>query len=95
LRRVTKFTSIIWTALDAALRPVEVGRAKTSWVDLDNEILYITREPRILCDTMLKSIQTNPVHGSLEPDGLKTRKIGELSILRPAAVRSSRLEVAC
>jgi integrase len=39
-----KFTSIIWTALDAALRPVEVGRAKTSWVDIGNGILRIPRE---------------------------------------------------
>jgi len=39
-----KYTSIIWTALDAALRPVEVGRAKTSWVDIDNQLLRIPRE---------------------------------------------------
>jgi integrase len=39
-----KFTSIIWTALDAALRPVEVGRARTSWVDVENGVLRIPRE---------------------------------------------------
>lgn len=39
-----KFTSLIWAALDAGLRPVEVRRARTSWVDVDNTILRIPRE---------------------------------------------------
>jgi len=36
--------SIITTCLDAALRPVEVRRASTQWVDIDNELLRIPRE---------------------------------------------------
>ena len=39
-----KFTSIVWTSLDAALRPVEVGRAKVGWVDADNGVLRIPME---------------------------------------------------
>ncbi|WP_218780644.1 tyrosine-type recombinase/integrase [Halorarum halophilum] len=39
-----KFTSIVWTSLDAALRPVEVGRAKVGWVDPDNGVLRIPIE---------------------------------------------------
>lgn len=39
-----KFTSIIWAALDAGLRPVEVGRARTTWVDIENSLLRIPRE---------------------------------------------------
>jgi len=33
--------SIILTCLDAALRPVEVRRASTQWVDTDTELLRI------------------------------------------------------
>jgi len=36
--------SIITTCLDAALRPVEVRRARTTWVDDENELLRIPRE---------------------------------------------------
>ncbi|WP_199725573.1 site-specific integrase [Haloarcula sp. Atlit-7R] len=39
-----KYTSIVWTSLDAGLRPVEVGRAKVSWVDSQNGLLRIPRE---------------------------------------------------
>jgi integrase len=39
-----KFTSLVWTALDAGLRPVEVYRARTSWVDVENSTLRIPRE---------------------------------------------------
>jgi len=39
-----KFTSMVWTSLDAALRPVEVRRARTSWVDVENGVLRIPRE---------------------------------------------------
>lgn len=39
-----KEASIILTALDAALRPVEVRRARPEWVDVDNELLRIPRE---------------------------------------------------
>ncbi|MFC5278888.1 tyrosine-type recombinase/integrase [Halorubrum rubrum] len=39
-----KEPSIIWTSMDAGLRPVEVGRARTSWVDLENGLLRIPRE---------------------------------------------------
>ena len=39
-----KYTSMIYTALDAGLRPVEVGNAQVRWVDTDNEVLRIPRE---------------------------------------------------
>jgi len=39
-----KVPSIVYTSLDAALRPIEVGRAKVSWVDLANEVLRIPAE---------------------------------------------------
>lgn len=39
-----KITSMVWTSLDAGLRPIEVGRAKTTWVDLNNGVLRIPRE---------------------------------------------------
>ncbi|MFC6954103.1 site-specific integrase [Halorubellus litoreus] len=39
-----KFPSLVWTSLDAGLRPVEVERARTTWVDVDNAVLRIPRE---------------------------------------------------
>jgi len=39
-----KFTSLVWAGLDAGLRPAEVMRAKTYWVDKDNHILRIPAE---------------------------------------------------
>jgi site-specific recombinase XerD len=36
--------SLVWTSLDAGLRPIEVERAHTGWVDLDNEVLRIPKE---------------------------------------------------
>ncbi|UHH24187.1 site-specific integrase [Halobacterium noricense] len=39
-----KVTSIVWTSLDAGLRPVEVARARTSWVDTANDVLRIPRD---------------------------------------------------
>ncbi|SEH11197.1 Site-specific recombinase XerD [Natronorubrum sediminis] len=39
-----KYPSIIHTALDAGLRPIEVGRARTYWVDVENSTLRIPEE---------------------------------------------------
>lgn len=39
-----KIPSLVWTSLDAGLRPIEVERATVSWIDLDNGILRIPRE---------------------------------------------------
>ena len=39
-----KIPSMVWTSLDTGLRPIEVGRAKTSWVDLGNKVLRIPKE---------------------------------------------------
>lgn len=39
-----KHTSLAWVSLDAGLRPCEVERARTSWVDIENRILRIPRE---------------------------------------------------
>jgi len=36
-----KFTSMVWTSLDTGLRPIEVNRATTQWVDTDNAVLRI------------------------------------------------------
>lgn len=36
-----KYPSILHTSLDAGLRPIEVGRAKTYWVDVENAVLRI------------------------------------------------------
>jgi integrase len=39
-----KYPSMIYVALDAGLRPCEVGRANLRWVDTDNGVLRIPRE---------------------------------------------------
>lgn len=39
-----KFPSIIYTTMDAGFRPKEVGRAKLSWLDLENGMLRIPKE---------------------------------------------------
>jgi len=39
-----KIPSLVGVSLDAALRPIEVERAVTSWVDLENGILRIPKE---------------------------------------------------
>ena len=39
-----KTPSLVWVSLDAGLRPIEVERAVTSWVDLDNGVLRIPKE---------------------------------------------------
>lgn len=36
-----KIPSLVWTSLDAGLRPIEVKRARTSWVDVENGLLRI------------------------------------------------------
>jgi integrase len=39
----SKYPSLVWTSLDAGLRPIEVGRARVSWVDTDNAQLRIPK----------------------------------------------------
>jgi len=39
-----KYPSLVWTALDAGLRPVEVERSTTEWVDVQNKVLRIPKE---------------------------------------------------
>ena len=39
-----KYPSMIYVALDAGMRPVEIGRANVRWFDRDNGILRIPRE---------------------------------------------------
>ena len=39
-----KIPSLVSTSLDAGLRPIEVGRARTYWVDTDNAVLRIPAE---------------------------------------------------
>lgn len=39
-----KIPSLTWVSLDTGLRPIEVGRAVTSWVDVDNEVLRIPKQ---------------------------------------------------
>lgn len=38
-----KIPTITWVSLDCGLRPVEVGRATTKWVDTDNKVLRIPK----------------------------------------------------
>lgn len=38
-----KVPSIVWTSLDTGLRPIEVGRAQTYWVDTENKMLRIPK----------------------------------------------------
>lgn len=35
---------MVWTSLDAGLRPIEVERATVSWVDVENAVLRIPKE---------------------------------------------------
>ncbi len=39
-----KYPSLVWTSLDAGLRPVEVMRSTVRWVDLQNNVLRIPKE---------------------------------------------------
>jgi integrase len=39
-----KIPSLVGVSLDAALRPIEVERARTTWVDVENGVLRIPRE---------------------------------------------------
>lgn len=39
-----KVSSLIWTAIDAGLRPYEIERATVSWVDLEEEVLVIPKD---------------------------------------------------
>lgn len=39
-----KIPSLVWTSLDAGLRPIEVERAVTTWVDTDNGVLRIPKD---------------------------------------------------
>lgn len=39
-----KYPSIIYTTMDASLRPIEVGRAQTGWLDLENNYLRIPKD---------------------------------------------------
>jgi integrase len=39
-----KYTSIVYASMDAGFRPKEVGRAKTSWLDLENNLFRIPKD---------------------------------------------------
>jgi len=39
-----KYATIVWVSMDAGLRPKEVGRASTDWLDLENGMLRIPKE---------------------------------------------------
>ena len=39
-----KIPSLVWVSLDAGLRPIEVERAVSSWVDIGNGVLRIPKE---------------------------------------------------
>lgn len=39
-----KIPSLVATSLDAGLRPIEVERAQTYWVDVENEVLRVPKE---------------------------------------------------
>ncbi len=39
-----KYPSLVWTALDTGLRPIEVERATIRWVDTENRVLRIPKD---------------------------------------------------
>lgn len=39
-----KFPSLVWTAIDAGLRPNEVEQASVEWLDLENNVLQIPKD---------------------------------------------------
>jgi len=39
-----KYPSIVYTTMDAGFRPIEVGRARTTWLDLENQMLRIPKD---------------------------------------------------
>lgn len=49
-----KWPSLIWTALDAGLRPKEISRAKVSWVDTKEALLRIPPEDAVKNDEYWK-----------------------------------------
>lgn len=57
-----KIPTLVWTSLDGGLRPIEVERARTSWVDIDNEVLRIPREDAAKSSTdWIVSLQSKTV----------------------------------
>lgn len=57
-----KIPSLVWTSLDAGLRPIEVERARISWVDLDNGVLRIPREDSAKSDeSWIVSVQDQTI----------------------------------
>jgi len=57
-----KIPSLVGTSLDAGLRPIEVKRARTSWVDIDNEVLRIPRaESSKVAENWIVSLQSQTV----------------------------------
>jgi len=55
-----KIPSLINTALDAGLRPVEIERAQTSWLDLENGVLRIPKEDSSKnADNWIVSLRSN------------------------------------
>lgn len=49
-----KWPSVIWTSLDAGLRPKEISRATVSWVDVDDALLWIPPEEAVKNDKRWK-----------------------------------------
>ena len=39
-----KIPSLVWTSLDAGLRPIEVKRSSVSWIDVENAVLRIPKQ---------------------------------------------------
>ena len=39
-----KIPSLVWTSLDAGLRPIEVKRSITPWIDIENGVIRIPKE---------------------------------------------------
>jgi hypothetical protein len=54
-----KIPSLVWTSLDAGLRPIEIERAIVSWVDTENEVLRIPKQESAKSkDNWIVSLQT-------------------------------------
>ncbi|MFC6835326.1 tyrosine-type recombinase/integrase [Halomarina ordinaria] len=54
--------TLVWVSLDCGLRPIEVERAVTSWVDIDNGVLRIPKEQSSKnVDNWIVSLQSRTV----------------------------------
>ena len=61
-----KFPSLVYVTLDTALRPIEVEKAKVSWINLSEERLEIPKDDAVKNDSYWKNPITSRTADSLE-----------------------------